>query len=72
MTPGLVPGLAANKITGVRDRFWPGSSFEGSLACGELPRNMENPIQFGTPSPVRVRRRKFAALLIPPVPLQAE
>jgi hypothetical protein len=51
MTPVIVLGLAANKVSGVRDRFSAAPSFEESLACEELPRNMENPIQVSTPPP---------------------
>src|SRR5262245_12852808 len=48
MTPVIVPGLAANKINGVSDRFWS----PAALGTGaELPRNMENPIQASTPPP---------------------
>jgi hypothetical protein len=35
----------------VRDRFSAAPAFERSLACGELPRNIENPIQVSTPPP---------------------
>jgi hypothetical protein len=47
MTPVIVPGLAANKITGVSDRFW----FLVAGTGAELPRNMVNPIQASTPPP---------------------
>ena len=49
--PGNVPGLAANRITGPSDRVSAAPFFEGSWTCGELPRNMENPIQVRTPPP---------------------
>ena len=51
MTPVIVPGLAANRITGVSDRFSVAPSVKGPWDCGELPRNMENPIQVSTPPP---------------------
>src|SRR4029079_9641539 len=51
MTPVIVPGLAANRITGPSDRVSAALFFEGSWAWGELPRNMENPIQVRTPPP---------------------
>ena len=51
MTPVIVPGLAANRITGPSDRVSTALFFEGSWAWGELPRNMENPIQVRTPPP---------------------
>src|SRR5262249_52986768 len=48
MTPVIVPGLAANKINGVSDRFWSPATLETGA---ELPRNMVNPIQASTPPP---------------------
>src|SRR5262249_49469813 len=48
---GLVPGLAANRTSGVIDRFSSAPSFEGSGASPELPRNMLNPIHASTPPP---------------------
>ena len=74
--PVIVPGLAANRINGVNDRVSAALFFEGSWACGELPRSMENPIQVSTPPPAikkrLARRRKLAALLLPPVQLRPE
>src|SRR6187455_3058142 len=50
ITPVIVPGLAANMISGASDTF-------SELSCGadllsvELPRNIVNPIQDNTPPP---------------------
>src|SRR5262245_56049712 len=44
MTRVIVPGLAANRISGVIDRFSSAPSFEGSWAGAELARNKVNPI----------------------------
>jgi hypothetical protein len=46
----IVPGLVANKITGVSDRFSSASFFAVSGA-DELPRSIEKPIQANTPPP---------------------
>jgi len=57
MTPVMVPGLAANRINGVRDDAW--CWVEGVLAVVEArPLSIEKPIQARTPPPATMNASK--------------
>lgn len=51
MTPAIVPGLAANRIKGVRD----GVESVDAPDEGVLPLSIENPIHANTPPPATIK-----------------
>jgi len=57
MTPVMVPGLAANRIKGVRDESWCRAE-DVSAVIEARPLSIENPIQARTPPPATMNASK--------------